>query len=174
VDMAEEDVLRPVTEAVAGHLLTATAVARHMTWCGPGVFFVMAGGRDAVPAQGGTHVAWAALAGLCRQLACELGPDGIRVVWLPSAGSLPVSSGTGGQSPRARGSGAAAPALAAEPSAEEVASLAAILTSAPGAGPATCGAPESGAGVRECPPAGPLRPPGHDGEITIYGRGTCA
>jgi NAD(P) transhydrogenase len=31
-----------------------------------------------------------------------------------------------------------------------------------------------GAGVRHCPSAGPLRPPGHGGEVAIYGRGTCA
>jgi NAD(P)-dependent dehydrogenase (short-subunit alcohol dehydrogenase family) len=32
-------------------------------------------------------VAWAALAGLCRQLAAEFGPYGVRVSWLLSPGS---------------------------------------------------------------------------------------
>jgi NAD(P)-dependent dehydrogenase (short-subunit alcohol dehydrogenase family) len=36
---------------------------------------------------GGLHVAWAALAGLCRQLAAEFGPYGVRVNWLLSPGS---------------------------------------------------------------------------------------
>jgi 3-oxoacyl-[acyl-carrier protein] reductase len=47
----------------------------------------MAGGREAIPRLGGSHVAWAALAGLCRQLAADVGPHGIRVAWLLSPGS---------------------------------------------------------------------------------------
>jgi NAD(P)-dependent dehydrogenase (short-subunit alcohol dehydrogenase family) len=47
----------------------------------------MAGGREAIPRLGGSHVAWAALAGLCRQLAAEFGPYGVRVSWLLSPGS---------------------------------------------------------------------------------------
>jgi len=54
---------------------------------GTGVILVMAGGREAIPNLGGSHVAWAALAGLCRQLAAELGPQGVRVAWLLSPGS---------------------------------------------------------------------------------------
>src|SRR5215203_6889921 len=34
-----------------------------------------------------SDLAWAALAGLCRQLAADLGPHGIRSVWLLSPGS---------------------------------------------------------------------------------------
>ncbi|RZL81133.1 MAG: SDR family oxidoreductase [Rhodococcus sp. (in: high G+C Gram-positive bacteria)] len=52
-----------------------------------GVILVMAGGREAIPNLGGSHVAWAALAGLCRQLAAELGRQGVRVAWLLSPGS---------------------------------------------------------------------------------------
>jgi NAD(P)-dependent dehydrogenase (short-subunit alcohol dehydrogenase family) len=40
----------------------------------------------AIPRLGGSHVAWAALAGLCRQLAAEFGPSGVRVNWLLSPG----------------------------------------------------------------------------------------
>jgi 3-oxoacyl-[acyl-carrier protein] reductase len=54
---------------------------------GRGVILAMGGGREAVSNLGGAHVAWAALAGLCRQLAAELGPSGIRVAWLLSPGS---------------------------------------------------------------------------------------
>ena len=58
-----------------------------MTRRGRGVILVMAGGREAIPRLGGSHVAWAALAGLCRQLAAEFGPHGVRVSWLLSPGS---------------------------------------------------------------------------------------
>jgi NAD(P)-dependent dehydrogenase (short-subunit alcohol dehydrogenase family) len=58
----------------------------------------MAGGREAIPCLGGSHVAWAALAGLCRQLAAELGPHGIRVAWLLSPGS-PDHGGQAAQDP---------------------------------------------------------------------------
>lgn len=85
--MQFEDFLRPVTKAVTAHFNIATAVGRHMTRRGRGVILVMAGGREAIPHLGGSHVAWAALAGLCRQLAAEFGPHGVRVNWLLSPGS---------------------------------------------------------------------------------------
>lgn len=43
--------------------------------------------RAAIPNVGGCGAACAAIEGLCRQLACELGPQGVRVVCLRSAGS---------------------------------------------------------------------------------------
>jgi len=85
--MQFEDFLRPVTKAVTAHFNIATAVGREMTRRGHGVILVMAGGREAIPRLGGSHVAWAALAGLCRQLAAEFGPHGVRVSWLLSPGS---------------------------------------------------------------------------------------
>jgi 3-oxoacyl-[acyl-carrier protein] reductase len=94
VDIRFDDFLRPVTKAVTAHFTIATAVARHMAPRGNGVILVMAGGREAIPQLGGSHVAWAALAGLCRQLAAELAPHGIRVAWLLSPGS-PGSDETG-------------------------------------------------------------------------------
>jgi 3-oxoacyl-[acyl-carrier protein] reductase len=87
VDMPFEDFLRPVTKAITAHFNIATAVGRHMTHRGRGVILVMAGGREAIPRLGGSHVAWAALAGLCRQLAAEYGPHGVRVSWLLSPAS---------------------------------------------------------------------------------------
>jgi 3-oxoacyl-[acyl-carrier protein] reductase len=87
VEMRFDDFLRPVTKAVTAHFNIATAVGRHMTSRGRGVILVMAGGREAIPRLGGSHVAWAALAGLCRQLAAEFGPHGVRVSWLLSPGS---------------------------------------------------------------------------------------
>ena len=87
VDIRFDDFLRPVTKAVTAHFNIATAVGRHMARRGHGVILVMAGGREAIPRLGGSHVAWAALAGVCRQLAAEFGPHGVRVAWLLSPGS---------------------------------------------------------------------------------------
>jgi NAD(P)-dependent dehydrogenase (short-subunit alcohol dehydrogenase family) len=87
LSMQLEDFQRPVTKAVTAHFNIATAVGRHMTRRGHGVILVMGGGREAIPRLGGSHVAWAALAGLCRQLAGEFGPHGVRVNWLLSPGS---------------------------------------------------------------------------------------
>jgi 3-oxoacyl-[acyl-carrier protein] reductase len=87
LDMQFEDFVRPVSKAVTAHFNVATAVGREMTRRGHGVILVMAGGREAIPRLGGSHVAWAALAGLCRQLAAEFGPHGVRVAWLLSPGS---------------------------------------------------------------------------------------
>lgn len=87
VGMRVGDVLQPVAKAVTSTFTVATAAARHMVERGTGVILVMAGGREAIPNLGGSHVAWAALAGLCRQLAAELGPRGVRVAWLLSPGS---------------------------------------------------------------------------------------
>lgn len=87
VDMRLDDVLRPVTKALTAQFNIATAAGRHMMRQGSGAILAMAGGREAIPRLGGSHVAWAALAGLCRQLAAEFGPHGVRVSWLLSPGS---------------------------------------------------------------------------------------
>jgi NAD(P)-dependent dehydrogenase (short-subunit alcohol dehydrogenase family) len=86
LDMDFNDFARPVIKAIATHFTIATVAARHMTSRG-GVILAMGGGREAIPNLGGSHVAWSALAGLCRQLASELGSRGIRVAWLLSPGS---------------------------------------------------------------------------------------
>jgi NAD(P)-dependent dehydrogenase (short-subunit alcohol dehydrogenase family) len=85
--MRFEEFMQPVTKSLTAHFNIATTVARHMARGRGGVILVMAGGREAIPRLGGSHVAWAALAGLCRQLAAEFGPHGVRVSWLLSPGS---------------------------------------------------------------------------------------
>lgn len=85
MELSLADFVQPVEKAVSAHFTIATTVARHMSE--GGVILCMAGGREAIPRLGGSHVAWAALAGLCRQLAADLGPQGIRVAWLLSPGS---------------------------------------------------------------------------------------
>jgi NAD(P)-dependent dehydrogenase (short-subunit alcohol dehydrogenase family) len=87
LDMHVDDVLRPVKNVLTTQFLISTAVATHMVERGSGVILAMGGGREAIPLLGGAHTAWAALAGLCRQLASELGPQGVRVAWLLSPGS---------------------------------------------------------------------------------------
>jgi 3-oxoacyl-[acyl-carrier protein] reductase len=66
IDLAFDEFMRPVTKSVTAHFNIATAVAPHMIQRGTGVILAMAGGREAIPNLGGAHVAWAALAGLCR------------------------------------------------------------------------------------------------------------
>jgi 3-oxoacyl-[acyl-carrier protein] reductase len=89
--MPYDDFLRPVIKSVTAFHHIATAVAPYMSSRGGGVVLAMAGGREAIPNLGGSHVAWSALAGLSRQLAAELGPSGIRVAWLLSPGSDSVT-----------------------------------------------------------------------------------
>ena len=91
-ELSYTDFMQPVHTAVTIHFLVSTVIGRHMARQGSGVILAMAGGREAVPNLGGSHVAWSALAGLCRQLACELGPSGVRVAWILSPGS-PESDG---------------------------------------------------------------------------------
>ena len=107
LELRFEEFLRPVTKAVTAHFNVATATGRHMTRRGRGVILVMGGGREAIPRLGGAHVAWAALAGLCRQLAAEFGPNGVRVSWLLSPGSPGYGQpGQPGQRPDSPGAGA--------------------------------------------------------------------
>jgi 3-oxoacyl-[acyl-carrier protein] reductase len=98
IDMPFDDFLGPVVKAVTVQFVIGTTVGAHMKTHGGGVILVMAGGREAIPALGGSHVAWSALAGLCRQLASELSPHGVRVLWLLSPGS-PDSSAPDSASP---------------------------------------------------------------------------
>jgi NAD(P)-dependent dehydrogenase (short-subunit alcohol dehydrogenase family) len=107
-----------------------------MTRRGRGVILVMAGGREAIPRLGGSHVAWAALAGLCRQLAAEFGPYGVRVSWLLSPGSDgndeqdQRQDGTGTDETEAAGAPGTAGLLARHlPSYDEVANIATFAAS---------------------------------------------
>jgi 3-oxoacyl-[acyl-carrier protein] reductase len=86
-EMPFDDFARPITKAIKNQFLTAKTVARHMVERGSGVILTITGGyREAFPTIGGTVVAWAAIEAQCRQWACELGPQGVRVVWLRTTG----------------------------------------------------------------------------------------
>jgi NAD(P)-dependent dehydrogenase (short-subunit alcohol dehydrogenase family) len=97
LELSYADFAQPVTKAMRAQFLTARAVARQMVKRGSGVLLSISGGyREAFPAIGGTIVAWAAIEALYRQWACELGPQGIRVVWLRTTGvpeSIPGTTG---------------------------------------------------------------------------------
>jgi 3-oxoacyl-[acyl-carrier protein] reductase len=89
VEMQADDFTLPIRNAMHTHYSTATAAARHMIKNGSGVILALTAqvARKPYLDSGGFGVACAAIEGLCRQLAIELGPHGIRVVCLRSAGS---------------------------------------------------------------------------------------
>ena len=80
------DFVRPITRLVTAQFLIATAVARHMVPRNSGVILTMTGSGVPTAGMGGAMTAWAAVDALCGQLARELGPHGIRVLWLRSNG----------------------------------------------------------------------------------------
>lgn len=89
IEMPLEDFTRPITIATRTQFLTARAVARQMVHQGSGVILTITAGpvRRAVANVGGFDVACAAIEGLWRTFAAELGPYGIRLVVIGSAGS---------------------------------------------------------------------------------------
>jgi NAD(P)-dependent dehydrogenase (short-subunit alcohol dehydrogenase family) len=89
VNMTAEDFRLPINNAMTTQFLTATAAGRHMAQNKSGVILTLTANAARKPyeAAGGFGVAGAAIEGLCRQLAAELGPQGIRVVCLRSSGS---------------------------------------------------------------------------------------
>lgn len=95
-EMPLEDFERPVMTAVRTMFLTSRAAARHMIRQGSGVILALGGYGDPLPGYylGGLQVAFGAIESLRRNLACELGPHGIRVVTLQTGGvpeSMPGS-----------------------------------------------------------------------------------
>ena len=101
VDMTFEEFARPITTAVRAQFLTSRAAARHMVKRGSGVIMAITAttARMAIPNVGGTAVTFDATESLCRQWACELGPMGVRVVWLQTTGIPEAMTGTDEPSP---------------------------------------------------------------------------
>ena len=88
LEMALRDFLHPITVATRSQFLTARAAARHMVRKGSGVILtIIAGPPEALPYLGGFGPACEAIQGMWRGLAAELGPRGVRLVCLRSAGS---------------------------------------------------------------------------------------
>jgi 3-oxoacyl-[acyl-carrier protein] reductase len=95
-EMPFEDFARPITKAMRNQFPTARTAARDMVERGSGVILTITGGyREVFPTIGGAVVAWAAIEAQCRQWACELGPQGVRVVWLRTTGLPEVIPDTG-------------------------------------------------------------------------------
>lgn len=86
VEMTVEDFMQPVVTSVRTTFLTSRAAARHMIRRGSGVILTFGGYGDPVPNLGGLQGAFGAIESFRRSLACELGPHGIRVVTLQTAG----------------------------------------------------------------------------------------
>ena len=89
IDLSLEDFSRPITIATRTQFLTAKAVAPHMMRRKSGVIMMITAtpARMGIPLVGGFSVACAAIEGFSRSLAAELGPHGVRVLCLRSAGS---------------------------------------------------------------------------------------
>lgn len=89
VEMTVDDFTLGILDAMQTQFITTTAAARHMLQAGSGVILAITAtpARNFMPNSGNFGVLGAAIERLCRQLAGELGPQGIRVVCLRSAGS---------------------------------------------------------------------------------------
>jgi NAD(P)-dependent dehydrogenase (short-subunit alcohol dehydrogenase family) len=88
VDMQTEDLLRAVTQGLRSSFVTARAAARHMIKQGSGVILHLnsASGDGAMPGMGSTGPADAATESFMRYLAAEVGPHGVRVCGIWTAG----------------------------------------------------------------------------------------
>ncbi len=89
IEMPLDDFAHPVVIAATTQFLTARAVARRMVTQGSGAILSVTAepAREVASNIGGFCVACSAIEGLWRTLAAELGPYGVRVVCLRSAGS---------------------------------------------------------------------------------------
>ncbi|HEY7831303.1 MAG TPA: SDR family oxidoreductase [Solirubrobacteraceae bacterium] len=88
VEMATDDLLRAVVNGLQGNFITARAAGRHMIEQGSGVILHLnsASGVAAMPGMGSTGPADAATETFMRYLAAELGPHGVRVCGIWTAG----------------------------------------------------------------------------------------
>ena len=88
VEMATDDLLRAVVNGLKSNFLTARAAGRRMIAQGSGVILHLnsASGEGAFPGMGSTGPADAATESFMRYLAAELGPSGVRVCGIWTAG----------------------------------------------------------------------------------------
>ena len=88
VDMELPDLLRAVDNGLTSTFLTARAAAKQMVSQGSGVILTVTSGTAGVaaPGMGSTGPADAAIESFLRCLAAEVGPSGVRVLGLHTAG----------------------------------------------------------------------------------------
>ena len=87
IEMTTEDFTRPITTGITANFITARAAARHMVEQGSGVILALdSGSANGSPMMGGTGPADAATDTFVRNLAAEVGPHGVRVLGIWTAG----------------------------------------------------------------------------------------
>jgi NAD(P)-dependent dehydrogenase (short-subunit alcohol dehydrogenase family) len=87
IEMTTDDFVRPVTTGLTTTFITARAAARRMVGQGSGVILALdSGSAKGSPMMGGTGPADAATDTLIRNLAAEIGPRGVRVLGIWTAG----------------------------------------------------------------------------------------
>src|ERR687889_891228 len=87
IEMTTDDLLRAVVNGLRSNFITARAAARHMIEQGSGVILALnSGSANGSPMMGSAGPADAATDILIRNLAAEVGPSGVRVVGIWTAG----------------------------------------------------------------------------------------
>jgi NAD(P)-dependent dehydrogenase (short-subunit alcohol dehydrogenase family) len=87
IEMTTDDLLHAVVNGLRSNFITARAAACHMVEQGSGVILVLdSGSANGSPMMGSTGPADAATDILVRNLAAEIGPRGVRVVGIWTAG----------------------------------------------------------------------------------------
>src|SRR5918992_4931095 len=87
IDMTTDDLLRAVVNGLRSNFVTARAAARRMVEQGSGVILALdSGSANGGPMMGSTGPADAATDTFIRNLAAEIGPRGVRVVGIWTAG----------------------------------------------------------------------------------------
>ncbi len=87
VEMTTEDFTQPITTGITTNFITARAAARHMIEQGSGVILALdSGSAHGSTMMGGTGPADAATDTFIRNLAAEIGPQGVRVLGIWTAG----------------------------------------------------------------------------------------
>ena len=87
IEMTTGDLLRAVVDGFRSNFITARAAARHMVEQGSGVILALdSGSANGSPMMGSTGPADAATDTFIRNLAAEVGPQGVRVLGIWTAG----------------------------------------------------------------------------------------